>query len=987
MQRLSQTLLSWGLPASGAGLALHFGLQSQWPAAIALALVTTIATLAKGFGSKLVDALQEKLNARADTLAEWIVATIEHWVIGLWWRLTANFYRDYYQSIIYRYRDFRTQGLKTRGPFVLDLDQVFVPLRLAPVAIQSGVSLAHSPSDPDNTVQIWQVLVAMQTQTAFQRLVLLGAAGSGKTTILEHIALTYARGLQGRYGRKVPKLLPLLIYLRDVRAKLVAEEPPTLEQVIQAQLEAQRLNPPKGWVAGQLDRGRVLVMLDGLDEVAEAGDRRRISTWVNQQMQRYPTNAYLLTSRPYGYRDAPLEGVTVLEAQAFRLTQIEQFLQNWYQQAETLRRLGKRDRGVRQLAQTQAQDLIDRIRHSPALAAMALNPLLLTMIAIVHAYRGALPGRRVDLYAEMCEVLLGRRQDAVGLTDGLTALTVDQKKAVLQSLAYKLTSRRTRQFKSYAGGVLIQKKLQAVAGDRLSPQDFFTAIETVAGLLVERQTGVYEFTHRSFQEYLTAVQIQTLRREFLLTRNLEDPWWEEVIRLYAAQNDASSLVWTALQKNTVATLSLAYDCVEEGLSVDADLRQQLDLQLRAGLESADPEVFRLAAEVKLTRRLQRLLRLDDQVELDLDPISYSEYQLFLDDQRAQGREFRPDDWGGAAGDCQGDRSGGDRFRPGLAMEPVRGVRAGDAEAFCQWLTLRLSALGDFYLQAESLVFVGNTRIRLPRQEEMAVQISPFPESLSLWCTDSRHQLRLWNPALATQPSVLKRVTASLVADTKGIPDAIVTHTLTFTAAQQARRLGQLLPQAAIVAEDPLHVSAIAPAQAQLKRWAVLPRWERSLEMERLLLLHLSNVLLQHWGEYRVSRTPSPQRSGALQISIQLSSQTSSQTSNLAHRVVLPELVAASTDLLPSSRSQTFAQLLLVASFWQKLSEFYRGLAKGRSLMAKQNFAPSAALQWAERYQTYGDEAFRFYLYALLTEARRQGDCPVWEGIQIVRETL
>ncbi|MEU7661934.1 hypothetical protein AB0B60_26120, partial [Streptomyces lincolnensis] len=31
------------------------------------------------------------------------------------------------------------------------------------------------------------------------------------------------------------------------------------------------------------------------------------------------------------------------------------------------------------------------------------NPLLLTMIANVHRYRGQLPGSRAELYAEMCD--------------------------------------------------------------------------------------------------------------------------------------------------------------------------------------------------------------------------------------------------------------------------------------------------------------------------------------------------------------------------------------------------------------------------------------------------------------------------------------------------------------------------------------------------------------------------------------------------------
>ncbi len=44
-------------------------------------------------------------------------------------------------------------------------------------------------------------------------------------------------------------------------------------------------------------------------------------------------------------------------------------------------RLGRDELAVRQMAYDQASDLIQRLKSSPPLAAMALNPLLLTMIA------------------------------------------------------------------------------------------------------------------------------------------------------------------------------------------------------------------------------------------------------------------------------------------------------------------------------------------------------------------------------------------------------------------------------------------------------------------------------------------------------------------------------------------------------------------------------------------------------------------------------
>ena len=73
-----------------------------------------------------------------------------------------------------------------------------------------------------------------------------------------------------------------------------------------------------------------------------------------------------------------------------------------------------------------------------------MNPLLLTLIATVHRYRSQLPGRRVELYAEICDVFLGKRQQAKDLELDLTPA---QKVRVLRVLAYEMMCREVREIK------------------------------------------------------------------------------------------------------------------------------------------------------------------------------------------------------------------------------------------------------------------------------------------------------------------------------------------------------------------------------------------------------------------------------------------------------------------------------------------------------------------------------------------------------------
>src|SRR5262249_34857720 len=142
------------------------------------------------------------------------------------------------------------------------------------------------------------------------------------------------------------------------------------------------------------------------------------------------------TSRPQGYRSAPIEGATVVQVRHFTDNQVTQFVRAWYLAFE------KQSTGeATDVVQLQADDLLKRLDANPDLYDLTVNPLLLTMIANVHRFRGALPGSRTDLYAEICQVMLGRRQEAKNLPIELSA---DKKEKLLRGLAFTMMQWRVR---------------------------------------------------------------------------------------------------------------------------------------------------------------------------------------------------------------------------------------------------------------------------------------------------------------------------------------------------------------------------------------------------------------------------------------------------------------------------------------------------------------------------------------------------------------
>src|SRR5439155_1340487 len=97
----------------------------------------------------------------------------------------------------------------------------------------------------------------------------------------------------------------------------------------------------------------------------------------------------------------------------------------------------------------------------PALQDLTASPLLLAMIANVHRYRGALPGSRADLYAEICQVMLGRRE-AQNVSSRLPG---PWKEDILRGLAYEMMKSHVNSLRRSDILQVIRPDLRRVSGE------------------------------------------------------------------------------------------------------------------------------------------------------------------------------------------------------------------------------------------------------------------------------------------------------------------------------------------------------------------------------------------------------------------------------------------------------------------------------------------------------------------------------------------
>lgn len=554
----------------------------------------------------------------------------------------------YLQHVISRNRYLQLQGIRSGGRLVhIELDQIYVTLRatrqrvveaeeawlareaaLAPGAARrlgAGQRLGERPAMATETVTV----SVDEALAAHDRLAVLGDPGSGKTTLLRYLALLYARDLaegsalvREKLGLEESGRLPILLPLRQIGAYLRTHRPADdgtegcgqlLEFLIEL-VKNERTDLPSGFFEEWLGAGRAVVLLDGLDEVADLDLRRRVSRLVEAFARAYPGCRYAVTSRIVGYTGPARlgEGFATTTVRDFTMADVERFLANWHR----LVAVGQMGPGASAevYAAEQTRQLLDAIEASERVRELAINPLMLTVIAMVHRDRVKLPDRRAELYAEAVDVLLGKWEEAKGVREipilEDQAFDTGDRRLMLQAVALRL---HEAEQKEVAAGELrrwLGEMFHGIVGDWRTAgrvvDRFLRVIEERTGLLVARGEGVYAFSHLTFQEYLAALAVAA-RDDYVsytLTRT-PDPWWREVILLEAGYLSLQSKERTTHLVQAIAdskkepepyhNLVLAAQCLRDMGSnrVKGNLIEQVQQQLRRELESPLPLLSRL----------------------------------------------------------------------------------------------------------------------------------------------------------------------------------------------------------------------------------------------------------------------------------------------------------------------------------------------------------------------------------------------------------
>ena len=263
------------------------------------------------------------------------------------------------------------------------------------------------------------------------RILVKGAAGAGKTTLVRWIAVRAASRDFEYPLQDWNAAIPFLIRLRNFSSAALPAPQDFPSLVASTIADAM----PRGWVHQKLRSGNAVVMIDGVDEVAEAR-RDEVRKWIAELAGAFPTARFIVTSRPHAAEEGWLEadGFGEADLQPMDTTSIERFVDHWH--TAVADEVHREDEVL--TLQRLAQNLKATLRSNRAIRRLATNPLLCGANRALHRDTNEqLPEDRLELYERCCSMLLERRDPESGLAiSGYPRLTYRQKRALLDDLAY-----------------------------------------------------------------------------------------------------------------------------------------------------------------------------------------------------------------------------------------------------------------------------------------------------------------------------------------------------------------------------------------------------------------------------------------------------------------------------------------------------------------------------------------------------------------------
>jgi formylglycine-generating enzyme required for sulfatase activity/energy-coupling factor transporter ATP-binding protein EcfA2 len=399
------------------------------------------------------------------------------------------------------------------------------------------------------------VLDIFSAISAFQHVVVLGPPGSGKSTLAKCIALCHASQIAHPTKMEGPSwlgiwpgspLTPIFVDLGEfVRSAYFPEidchdSTPSAINLTDfiRDVVFNRDSDICDAVISDLESGRSILLLDGLDEIPvpsnvhHALDRRgeQLQSLMHSVVNRYPKARIIITSRPAAYSHWSIDNFEIVRLLPLSLDESEQIArQTFFCMGESA-----------QTAALSARTLLDELGRIPK--RLREQPLFVSLFSVLTRFHsGKLPPSKWLLLEQSVLLLLGAWNDlklggrSIGEVLGCDEHELHARLAVIAFRAHESSSLSTDEPSDVPLGTILEE-LYTLPHD-VSARLVLDHLTKNAGILISPAQSRYKFAHRIFQEYLAARYLISKDDEglrLLVSRFSINPiMWREVAVFYA----------------------------------------------------------------------------------------------------------------------------------------------------------------------------------------------------------------------------------------------------------------------------------------------------------------------------------------------------------------------------------------------------------------------------------------------------------------------
>jgi len=454
----------------------------------------------------------------------------------------------------------------------LRLENLFVPLNLDITNEEKEERIDRQP--------VGTVL------STYPRIAILAAPGGGKSTLVKRLAVAYTDPVRReQIGDQLPQRdwLPVFFRCRELRDLTRGSFADLLEALSNREPVRQHAAVFRAHVDRALLTGRALLLVDGLDEISDPGDRAAFVCTLRTALQAYPKIAMVVTSREAGFRHvaAHLAAVcTHATLSPFSVDDIRRLTVAWHREVV----------GDTEKVRADAEQLAATIVRTDRIRRLAINPLLLTTLLLVKRWVGSLSPRRAVLYGKAVEVLL-----MTWNTEGHEPIPEEEALPQLCYVASAMMLDGVQKISRPRLASLIKEARDALPTElgyvKGTVDQFIHRVEDRSSMLMMtghdvedgRLVEFFEFRHLTFQEFLTARSMvegwHRGRKEkdtlvSVLEPHFDKEEWREVIPLAAVLGGKGTE--TLIQRLTEKVKLRPTEQVTQGLAEKVrTVRQQI----------------------------------------------------------------------------------------------------------------------------------------------------------------------------------------------------------------------------------------------------------------------------------------------------------------------------------------------------------------------------------------------------------------------------